>query len=193
VGITVSVQNGFADTVNVAIEGLPPGAFSSPPSPLTIPPFGTQQVVLFIPPAAQTGSLSIQFDATSGSLSHSAKLNVTVSPVTGTAVLQDASGQMAAGTIEIQGLSAGTFNPDFWQKNTLNWVPDVRMPMLAAQTTGPYQNIYAPWPLEQAGGWRLFHGGWDGQDVPFDQIFSATTSDFLNFPISIVSRHPTQL
>jgi hypothetical protein len=57
----------------------------------------------------------------------------------------------------------------------------MRMPMLAPQTTGPYQNIYAPWPLEQAGGWRLFYGGWDGQDVPFDQIFSVTTSDFLSF------------
>ena len=31
VGITASGQNGFADTVNVAIAGLPPGAFSSPP------------------------------------------------------------------------------------------------------------------------------------------------------------------
>jgi hypothetical protein len=179
--ITVAGQNGFAGTVTVAITGLPQGATSSPSSPLTIPAFGSQKVTLFIPPTTPTGSLSIGLNATSGSLSHSAGLNVTATPVSGTAVLQDASGQVAAGTVEIQGLSAGTFNPDFWQKNTLNWVPDVRMPMLAAQTTGPYQNIYAPWPLEQPGGWRLFYGGWDGQDVPFDQIFSVTTSDFLSF------------
>lgn len=107
---------------------------------------------------------------------------MTVTPVSGTAVLQDASGQVAADTIEIQGLSAGTFNPTYWQNNTLNWVPEMRMPMLAPQTTGTYHNIYAPWALEQTGGgWRLFYGGWDGQDVPFDQIFSVTTSDFLSF------------
>jgi hypothetical protein len=179
--VTVTGQNGFSSQVSISVTGLPAGATTSPAAPFTISAFGSQQVVLFIPPAAQTGSLSIQFDATGGSLSHNAGLNVTVTPVSGTAVLQDASGQVAAGTIEIQGLSAGNFNPDYWQKNTLNWVPDVRMPMRAPQTTGPYQNIYAPWPLEQGGGWHLFYGGWDGQDVPFDQIFSVTTSDFLSF------------
>jgi hypothetical protein len=181
VTITVTGQNGFTGTVNVAITGLPQGATSSPSSPLTISAFGTQQVNFFIPPATPTGSLSIGLNATSGSLSHSAALNVALTPVSGTAVLQDAPGQVSAGTIEIQGLSAGTFNPEYWQKNTLNWVPDVRMPMLAPQTTGAYHNIYAPWPLEQPNGWRLFYGGWDGQDVPFDQIFSVTTSDFLGF------------
>src|ERR1700756_5064364 len=41
-----------------------------------------------------------------------------------------------------QGLSAGSFNPTYWQQNTLNWLPDVRQPIFAAQTTGTYQNIY---------------------------------------------------
>lgn len=179
--ISIVGHNGFSGAVNVAITGLPQGATSSPPSPFMIPVLGSQQVTVFIPSTTSAGSISIGLNATSGSLSHNVTLNVTVTPVTGTVVLQDASGQVAAGTIEIQGLSAGTFNPEYWQKNTLNWVPDARMPMLAPQTTGPYQNIYAPWPLEQAGGWRLFYGGWDGQDVPFDQIFSVTTSDFLSF------------
>jgi hypothetical protein len=100
---------------------------------------------------------------------------------TGSADLQEVQGHAPSGTIEIQGVSAGAFNPDYWQKDTLNWVPDVRIPMLAAQPTGPNRNIYAPWPLEQANGWRLFYGGWDGQDVPFDQIYSVTTTDFLDF------------
>ncbi|MDP9291943.1 MAG: hypothetical protein M3O82_06235 [Verrucomicrobiota bacterium] len=106
---------------------------------------------------------------------------MTVTPVSDTAVLQEASGQVAAGTIEIQGLSAGTFNPDYWQKNTLNWVPDVRMPLLAAQPTGTYHNVYAPWSLEQADGWRFFYGSWDGTDTPFDQIYSVFTTDFVSF------------
>ena len=181
VTIAISGQGGFADTVDVAITALPNGAFTSPPSPLIFSPSGSQKVNFFTPSTTVPGSLSIEFNATSGSLSHNAKLNMTVTPVSGTAVLQDASGQVAAGTIEIQGLGAGAFNPDYWQKNTLNWVADVRMPILASQTKGTYRNIYAPWALEQLGGWRLFYGGWDGQDVPFDQIFSVTTSDFLSF------------
>ena len=97
------------------------------------------------------------------------------------AQLQEVQGQVPADTLEIRDVSAGSFNPNYWQQNTLNWVPDVRTPMFAPLTTGPYRNIYAPWPLEQAGGWRMFYGGWDGTDTPFDQIYSVTTTDFLSF------------
>jgi hypothetical protein len=179
--VAVSGQNGFAETVNVLIDGLPPGAFSSPPTPLAIPPNGSQQVTLFIPPSTPAGSLSIKIDATSGMLSHSSTLSLGVTSVSNTAVLQEASGEVAANTIEIRGLSAGDFNPGYWQKNTLNWVPDVREPMFTALTASPNQNIYAPWPLEQPTGWRLFYGGWDGSDTPNDRVYSVTTSDFLTF------------
>lgn len=179
--ISVVGQNGFSGAVSVVITGLPPGATSSQPSPLIFPTSASQKVSFFIPPTTPTGSLSIELNATSGSLSHSASLNVALTPVSGTAVLQDASGQVAAGTTEIQGLSAGAFNPTYWQNNTLNWVPDVRIPMLAPLTTGPYQNIYAPSPLEQADGWRLFYGGWDGTDTGYDQIYNVTTDEFLDF------------
>ena len=178
--ISVVGQKGFSGAVNVAITGLPPGGISLPASPLVLSA-GVKQALIFIPPTTPTGSLSIEFNASSGSLSHSATLNLTVTPVFGTAVLQDASGPAPDGTIEIQGLSADVFTPTYWQHDTLNWVPDVRAPMFAALTTGPNQNIYAPSALEQPAGWRMFYGGWDGQDVPFDQIFSVTTSDFLSF------------
>jgi hypothetical protein len=179
--ITVAGQNGFIGTVNVMISGLPPGATSSPAATFTVPAFGSQQVLLFIPPAAQTGSLSVHFDATSGGISHSAALTLTVMPVSGTAGLQEVPGQVAAGTIEVQGISAGAFNPTYWVGNTLNWVPDVRVPMFAALTTSPNQNIYAPWALEQPAGWRMFYGGWDGTATPNDRVYSVTTSDFLSF------------
>ena len=71
---------------------------------------------------------------------------------------------MAADTIEIQGVSAGSFNPIYWQRETLNWMPDTRVPMFTALTSSPNQNIYAPWALEQQAGWRMFYGGWDGSD-----------------------------
>ena len=99
----------------------------------------------------------------------------------GVAEFQEVSGQVPAGIVEIQGVGAGAFTPSFWQHDTLNWVPDVRAPMLAPQTTGPFQNIYAPWPLEQPEGWRLFYGGWDGTDTQNDRVYSATTPDFLGF------------
>lgn len=98
-----------------------------------------------------------------------------------TAELQEVAGQVPAGYVEIQGVGAGPFNPDAWQQDRLNWVPDVRSPMFAPLPSGPYQNIYAPWPLEGATGWRLFYGGWDGSTTPNDRVYSVTTSDFLNF------------
>ena len=97
------------------------------------------------------------------------------------AELQEVSGNVPAGYIEIQGVSAGTFDPSYWQNDTLNWVPDVRAPLLPPQATGQYQNIYSPWPLEQPNGWRVFYGGWDGSDTPNDRVYSITTSDFLTF------------
>ena len=96
------------------------------------------------------------------------------------AQLVPVQGQVAPGTIEIQGLSAGPFNPIEWQQNTLNWLPDVRSPILAP-LPGAWQNIYSPWPLEQTDGWRVFYGGWDGTDTPNDRVYSLTTSDFLSF------------
>jgi hypothetical protein len=181
VQISVTGNNGFSGNVSVAISGLPSGAISSPLIPLQIKGSGSQQVSIFIPPAVQTSTLSLQVNATSGHLSHTTPLSLTVAQVTGTAGLQEEAGQVAAGTIEIQGVSADPFNPVYWQEDKLNWVPDVRIPMLAPLTTGPWQNIYSPWPLEQANGWRMFYGGWDGTDTPNDRVYSATTSDFLTF------------
>ena len=107
--------------------------------------------------------------------------NVSTPPPRNSAELQEVPGQVPADTIEIQGLGAGPFNPSYWQQNKLNWVPDVRMPLLAPLTTGPFQNIYAPWPLEEAAGWRLFYGGWDGSATPNDNVYGVDTSDFLSF------------
>lgn len=97
-----------------------------------------------------------------------------------TATLQEVVEQVPADMSEIQGLSAGEFNPAFWQRNELNWVPDIRMPMLTAEAAGIYHNIYSPWALEQSNGWLLFYGGWDGTDTPNDRIYK-TTTDFFSF------------
>jgi putative Ig domain-containing protein len=132
-----------------------------------------------VPDTAQTAVFSVQVkDAKNGSAKQS--YIISISKLV-SAQMQPTAGQAPAGVIEIQGLSAGAFNPFIWQQNTLHWISDVRIPMLAAQTTGPNQNIYAPWPLEQPNGWRLFYGGWDGTDTSNDRVYSVTTPDFLSF------------
>jgi hypothetical protein len=99
---------------------------------------------------------------------------------TGSATLQATNEQTPTGIVEIRGLSAGPFNPVPWQQNHLNWVPDVRAPLLAP-LSGGWQNIYSPWPLEETNGWLLFFGGWDGSDTPNDRVYDVLTPDFLSF------------
>lgn len=132
-----------------------------------------------VPDTAQTAVFSVQVkDAKNGSANQSYTVNISKLV---SAQMQQVSGQAPAGVIEIQGLSAGAFNPNIWQQNTLNWIPDARVPMLAPLTSGPCQNIYAPWPLEQSMGWRVFYGGWDGSTTCNDRVYSMITPDFLSF------------
>jgi len=171
---TVSAKNGVAPlTWTISSGNLPEG--------LTLASSTSSRAdVSGVPAAVQAGvAFTIQVtDAKNHTANRSYTINVNG---VASAQLQDVSGQVPVGVIEIQGLSPGFFNPAYWQQNTLNWVPDVRIPMLAPQTTGPYQNIYAPWPLEEPIGWRLFYGGWDGSDTPNDRVYSITTNDFLSF------------
>jgi len=44
------------------------------------------------------------------------------------AQLLPVSAQVLPGTIEIQGVHAGPFNPTAWQQDTLNWVPECEAP-----------------------------------------------------------------
>lgn len=140
---------------------------------------GGSAMISGTPDAAQAASFTVQVkDAKNQSATQSYSITIAAA---GSVQLQSVAGQAPAGTIEIQGLTAGRFNPLSWQNDTLNWVPDVRTPMFAALTTSPYQNIYAPWPLEQANGWRMFYGGWDGGTTPNDRVYSVATPDFLSF------------
>jgi hypothetical protein len=88
-----------------------------------------------------------------------------------------------AGFIEVTGVEAGEFNPQIWQASTLNFVPDLRSPLLAPGS-GRFRNIYAPSAVETPEGYRLFYGAWDGVPTGNDRIYSATTDarfqDFFN-------------
>jgi hypothetical protein len=91
------------------------------------------------------------------------------------------SGQAPLGMVEIQGVSAGSFKAEYWEKNELHWVPEARMPLLAPRLGGVYRNIYAPSVIEDGKGWRLFYAAWDGVDTVNDRVYSATTPDFIDF------------
>lgn len=86
--------------------------------------------------------------------------------------------------VEIQGVAAGAFRPEFWGRNTLHWLPDQISPLIEPRE-GAFRNIYAPSVVETPQGWRVFYGAWDGVDTGNDRIYSAMTRDFRKFD----SRH----
>jgi len=78
--ISAASQNGFSGAVSVAISGSPPGGTTAPSFPFSLMPDTTQEVVFSIPNTAQTGSVMLQFTATSGQLSKTASLTLTIAP-----------------------------------------------------------------------------------------------------------------
>lgn len=95
--------------------------------------------------------------------------------------IERVNGQAELGTIELHGVAAGDFDPAKWESGTLNFVPDIRMPLIEPRKGGVCRNIYAPSAIETPDGWRLFYGAWDGVDTMNDRIYSVTTRDFVDF------------
>jgi WD40 repeat protein len=78
ISVSVTGENGFTGTVQVTLGGLPSGVTTNPPSPFAVPA-GTGAMVIFGATAnAPTGSFMVSAQGTSGSLSHSANLALTV-------------------------------------------------------------------------------------------------------------------
>lgn len=77
--VSVSVgTNGFAGSVQVTLGGIPSGVTSNPASPFSVAAGGSTAVVFGAAATAATGSFTISTQGTSGSLSHSATLALTV-------------------------------------------------------------------------------------------------------------------
>ena len=76
--LTATPVNGFASQVSVQVSGLPAGVTSSP-SNITLTP-GTPQTITLsaAPSAAAVSSVNADFTGTASSLTHTAKLSVTV-------------------------------------------------------------------------------------------------------------------
>lgn len=90
------------------------------------------------------------------------------------------AGQAELGTVEFQGVGAGTFNPADFRSETSNFIMDVRTPLIIPRLSGAFRNIYAPSVIALPEGWRVFFGGWDGVPSGNDRIYSLFTADFLD-------------
>ncbi|MBX7258861.1 MAG: hypothetical protein K1Y02_21035 [Candidatus Hydrogenedentes bacterium] len=114
---------------------------------------------------------------------HHLVLALTLAAAGGTpvATISEVPGQAELDCIEIQGVAAGVFDDELWDKRALHFVPDLRMPLLEPRRGGPFRNIYAPSAVPVPEGWRVFYGAWDGSDTGNDQIYSTPTKDFLDF------------
>lgn len=78
VSVSVTSQNGFSGSVSIAVEGLPSGVTSLPTSPFSLGAGASQQVTFSASASAATGNATITFRGTSGTLSHTAALALTV-------------------------------------------------------------------------------------------------------------------
>ena len=77
VTLTASPLNGFNSAINVTVSGLSAGVTASPSTPILTP--GTpQQVTLTASVTATASTSTVQFTARSGTLSHTASVNVSV-------------------------------------------------------------------------------------------------------------------
>jgi hypothetical protein len=76
--VSVTGQNGFTDSVVVTLAGLPPGATTSPASPFSVAPGGSQTVILSVPSTVFAGNVTLTASGTSAALTHSIELPLTV-------------------------------------------------------------------------------------------------------------------
>ncbi|MFZ1113619.1 MAG: hypothetical protein WAN33_14255 [Candidatus Acidiferrales bacterium] len=80
VGLTLTPENGFSGTVTVSLSGLPSGVTVSPTSPFTLPTSGVT-LTLTAGASVADGNYPLTFQATSGSLSSSVPVSLTIEPL----------------------------------------------------------------------------------------------------------------
>ena len=75
--VSITGENGFTDSVTLALSGLPAEATTSPAFPFSLPIGKSQTVTLSAP--ASTGNFQLTVTGTSGTLIHSSPLTLTIS------------------------------------------------------------------------------------------------------------------
>jgi hypothetical protein len=78
VSVTVTGLNGFSGSVSVTVSGAPTGVTSNPASPFSVSAGQPVSVIIGASPNAAAGQFNLSAQASSGSLSHSAPLSLTI-------------------------------------------------------------------------------------------------------------------
>jgi hypothetical protein len=91
--ITVSAvpKNGFNDTINVTLQGLPTGIDASPGSSFSLQPGVSQSLTLSVSGTAPLGEFTITLAGSSSAISHCAELVLTTEPVISVHTFQSGS------------------------------------------------------------------------------------------------------
>lgn len=113
--VSIAGLNGFADAVSVGLTGLPAGATTSPTTPFNVAAGSSQVVTLSIPSTAQSGNYTVTVSGTSGVLTHSTNLTLTVTAapdfsmvLTPTSVTANAGSSSSSFTVSITALNGFT-------------------------------------------------------------------------------------
>jgi len=102
--VSTTGQNGFIGSATVTLSGLPAGATTSPASPFNVAANGSQAVTVSVPATASSSNYIVTATGSSGSLSHSTALTLTVNAA------QDFSLALSPNAITT---GAGTSNSSF--------------------------------------------------------------------------------
>ena len=86
VNVSISPLNGFTGSAQVTLGALPAGVTSTPASPFIVTSGASAAVLFSAASNAATGTFSVSAQATSGGLSHSANLALTVQSSAGSAL-----------------------------------------------------------------------------------------------------------
>jgi hypothetical protein len=78
VNLSVNPFNGFTGSVQITLAGLPAGVVASPPTPFSIAAGASAPILFSAAASASTGNSTISTQGTSGALSHSANLALTI-------------------------------------------------------------------------------------------------------------------
>ncbi|HEX4783484.1 MAG TPA: hypothetical protein VH350_04030, partial [Candidatus Sulfotelmatobacter sp.] len=76
--VSATGQNGFSGSAMVTLSGLPAGTTTSPASPFSLTAGSSQKVTLSLPASASNGSYTVTATGSSGTLSHSSALTLTI-------------------------------------------------------------------------------------------------------------------
>ena len=113
--VSLTSLNGFAGSVTVSIVGLPSGTTTSPSSPFSVAVGSSQALTLTVASTTPTGNYTVTVTGTSGALTHSANLALTISPppdfsmvLTPTAITANAGSSNASFAVSITSLNGFT-------------------------------------------------------------------------------------